>query len=232
MSLDTLLPELYHLIVGADSSVYRALFTSHAFREKITIGEQLEYMEQLGYDYQIRNGVGMWLYQDKPHRAVGPTIDDGLRKEYYHYGKKDRLDGPAVIDEFGNMTYYYNGTIHRDGDEPAYIGVDGTKKWYRFGMLHRLGGPAVLLADSTQIWMIDGKVSNLYGPAIVTRDGYQLWLQQGLLQSTGDEPALVCPSGNAGWYDQGVYMPHQHGYITAEERIQLKRLMFLTFGMF
>ena len=46
---------------------------------------------------------------------------------------------------------------HRDGDNPAVILFDGTRKWYTHGKIHRVCGPAVILGDNNACeWWIEG----------------------------------------------------------------------------
>ena len=42
-------------------------------------------------------------------------------------------NGYGVIDKFTNEVWYKNGKRHRDGDKPAIIFPDGSKKWYKNG---------------------------------------------------------------------------------------------------
>jgi len=38
-----------------------------------------------------------------------------------------------------------SGQMHRDGDEPAFIGVNGDQEWFQDGRWHREGKPARIL---------------------------------------------------------------------------------------
>jgi hypothetical protein len=53
-----------------------------------------------------------------------------------------RLDGPAVIWEDGEQSWYQFGRLHRE-DGPAVECANGYKAWYQNGELHRVDGPAV-----------------------------------------------------------------------------------------
>lgn len=61
-------------------------------------------------------------------------------------------------DEDGNIIYKTRkGLPHREGDEPAFICVDGTKFWYIRGQLHRENNkPAVVWADGKEVFYISG----------------------------------------------------------------------------
>jgi hypothetical protein len=77
------------------------------------------------------------------HRVGGPARikkssesilrKDG-RKEWYRYGQRHRVDGPAVE--------------HESGD----------REWWLDGKPHRVDGPAQEYADGGVVWWLDGKV--------------------------------------------------------------------------
>lgn len=50
--------------------------------------------------------------------------------------------------------WYRDGIIHRDGG-PAMITSKGAKIWYRNGKFHREDGPAVIVGDAAE-WYLDG----------------------------------------------------------------------------
>lgn len=65
-------------------------------------------------------------------------------------------DGRAVVMDFdrsgelvpvGYGTFNDRGRLHSAGDEPALVRLNGTLEWFRDGVLHRDGGPAVRYAD-------------------------------------------------------------------------------------
>ena len=45
------------------------------------------------------------------------------------------------VDSDGNRMWFRRGLLHREGG-PAIERADGTKAWFRDGLLHRDGGPA------------------------------------------------------------------------------------------
>ena len=53
----------------------------------------------------------------------------GTRRYYNAAGQLHRLDGPAVIYQYGLMFWYQNGLRHRT-DGPAVEYSDGDKVWY------------------------------------------------------------------------------------------------------
>jgi predicted lipoprotein with Yx(FWY)xxD motif len=61
-----------------------------------------------------------------------------------------------VTDNDGTRRWYRDGLLHRE-DGPALELPDGTRRWYRNGQLHREDGPAVERHDGTREWWVDGK---------------------------------------------------------------------------
>ena len=50
-----------------------------------------------------------------------------------------------------------NGEWHRDGDLPALVYSNGTKKWYQHGKLHRVNNkPAAIFHDGRKQWWKNG----------------------------------------------------------------------------
>ena len=52
-------------------------------------------------------------------------------------------------------------------------GINGSKKWYQNGQLHRLDGPAREWYDGSKFWYQNGKLHRLDGPAVERIDGTQ-----------------------------------------------------------
>ena len=85
-----------------------------------------------------------------PPRTQGRFAYQYLNKE----GKKHRIYGPA----YGN---------------PAY----GIEEWYKDGLTHRLGGPAVT-HGANFYWFKEGKKHRLGGPAVDTMYGpKEYWIE-------------------------------------------------------
>lgn len=47
--------------------------------------------------------------------------------------------------------------LHSVGDEPAVVYADGTKWWYREGLIHRDNGPAVVHPNGAQEWWLNNQ---------------------------------------------------------------------------
>jgi hypothetical protein len=62
-------------------------------------------------------------------------------------------------DEYG-VYWYLNAEFHRDDGLPAIEWANGTKSWYKHGVLHRTDGPAIDRVSGVDSWYIDGKIIN------------------------------------------------------------------------
>jgi hypothetical protein len=78
------------------------------------------------------------------------------------WGNRD--DAPERL--LGGAQYWQRSIYeryHRLGG-PAVIHPNGTKSWFKDGVLHRLGGPAVSIANGgTDQWFVDGKATPWWG---------------------------------------------------------------------
>ena len=45
----------------------------------------------------LKNGNYFWYFDGDYHRIGGPATSDGRTIEYWKYGKRHNLDGPAII---------------------------------------------------------------------------------------------------------------------------------------
>ena len=95
--------------------------------------------------------------------------------------------------------------IHRDGDQPAIICVNGTKEWYQHGQLHRDDDrPAIIWAgnDEIEFW---GWCTIPFSDLGAMRwdhppTGTQEWFQKGQRHRDGDQPAIIYFEGTRVWY--------------------------------
>ena len=80
------------------------------------------------------------------------------RESLYYYIKgtniKHRLDGPAVIHKDGNTEWFNYGKRHRVGG-PA-VDQSSSKYWFNDGKYHRDDGPAVIYSDGSIRWYLNG----------------------------------------------------------------------------
>jgi hypothetical protein len=71
------------------------------------------------------------------------------------------------------------------GRNGFYVDTDGTRYWYRNGLLHREDGPAVEWADGSREWWLHGELHRIDGPAIERADGTLEWWYDGEQQPEG-----------------------------------------------
>lgn len=92
-------------------------------------------------------------------------------------------------DDFA-VWYDSDGKLHRDGDLPAFVYLDGTQEWYQHGDEHRDGDlPAQVFADGTQFWFKHRKWHRDGGlPAIIYTDGTMEWYTDHKYMGNQDDP--------------------------------------------
>lgn len=110
---------------------------------------------------------------------TGLLLDrEGNRTWYFHW-KEHRDGGPAFVGANGTKKWYQYGALHREGGEPAIEWAYGDREWYRNGVLHREGAPAIERVDGTREWWLDGKRHREDGPAVEKADGKNEWFLNG-----------------------------------------------------
>ncbi len=155
--MDSLLPEILHLIAGTNMETYYSLVRAYPrFARLITNGVRFDYAEKFGIDCRITKYETIWTLNGNYHRADGPAIANITgRMDYYKNGIRHRIGGPAIICDNGSLYYCINGKFHRD-DGPAIINSMG-EEYYKHGKLHRIDGPSVTRQDGSYIaYHIDG----------------------------------------------------------------------------
>jgi hypothetical protein len=116
------------------------------------------------------NGNITYLASSEQKGEYHLTSEDGVIK-YYKDHDLHRTDGPAVLYPNGDFEYYFEGSRHRDSDptgqsdDPA-VFQHGSKIWYRNGLFHRTGGPAIIRGNGDKEYYENGQLHRLDGPAI------------------------------------------------------------------
>ena len=92
--------------------------------------------------------------------------------------KKHRkeIEGPAVTYKDGTKLWYKEGMLHRKYG-PAIESNNGFF-WYKDGLLHRDNGPAIEVFNKVKIWYRNGKKHREDGPAIES-EGKKYWYLNG-----------------------------------------------------
>ena len=74
------------------------------------------------------------------------------------------------------------GRLHSFDDQPAQLLPSGQERWYRHGVLHRDGGPAIVHANGSTKWYQDGRRHRDGGlPAAEYASGLRKWHDHGRL---------------------------------------------------
>lgn len=105
-----------------------------------------------------------------------------------------REDGPALTMPNGTKKWYRHGVLHRI-DGPALEFANGSKHWYQNGLRHREDGPAVKLANGDLQWWLNGDLHREDGPAFIVQEtdqycSIQQWFKNGYCHRI-DGPALI-----------------------------------------
>lgn len=87
----------------------------------------------------------------------------------------------TVEKDKNKIVYKLFGRSHRDNDLPAVIHADGSRFWFKNGMLHRDNDlPAAIHANGTHCWYVDGKLHrDDYLPAVIHASGGHYWYRNG-----------------------------------------------------
>jgi hypothetical protein len=86
--------------------------------------------------------------------------------------------------------------------EPALEKANGDKYWYRMGLLHRDGGPAVTQAGD-EFWYINEKLHREDGPAIIRKNGTKEWYINNK-RHREDGPAVTYKNGNKEYWKHDI----------------------------
>jgi hypothetical protein len=117
-------------------------------------------------------------------------VDQNVRHNFYsnHAGPSaSKLDQPRELP----MSHSHK----MPGDIDIFTHLDGTKKWYRGGKLHRDDGPAIEGANGFQAWYRDGKPHRDDGPAVMWSGGLQQWFLDGMEVAREDVLGATPPDG-------------------------------------
>ncbi|WP_052764126.1 hypothetical protein [Microvirga massiliensis] len=144
------------------------------------------------------DGTRIWFRYGRFHREDGPAvempdgsrqwfIDDVIQTEITSKGVKLTYRKDSTVTEFPDGTTKWEEVdplsgielLHRD-KAPAVVGPDGTE-WYRYGRLHRIGGPAIECSDGRREWHVNGQLHRIGGPAEEIPGYKSAWYERGKL---------------------------------------------------
>lgn len=169
---------------------------------------KIPYKTRFCYSYQLRNVVAKctvnafgdekWILNGKLHRNFGPALKTRLGyEEWNHFGKKHNINGPAIIYPNGDKEWWINGNL-------LSTEIDGTRKYFREGILHKEGGPAIKDKHCNFWYYQKGILHREDGPAVCWK-GNLFWYRNGVLHRE-DGPALMYNDGYNEFWEHGKYI--------------------------
>jgi hypothetical protein len=102
-----------------------------------------------------------------------------------------------LVELEGDKRWYKNGKLHRD-DGPAIEWANGDKSWYKNGKLYMREG------FGTKHWYKNGKLHKDDGPAAEYSNGDKYWHKNGEYHRDNG-PAIECANGDKYWYKNGKW---------------------------
>ena len=100
------------------------------------------------------------------HTLLYVEMDVFLMQKKYKLYSIDNL----FVEETDAFPFNFTGIVHYS---------NGTKRWLKNGLLHRIDGPAIDLLDGHKEWWVDGKPHRLNGPAFELAGGGSSWWVDG-----------------------------------------------------
>lgn len=142
--------------------------------------------------FEIRKCTGNLVYK---HEKNGRTYKNGMLHSFH--------DKPKKNIKTGDLYWYKDGLIHREGDRPAYISKN-YHIWYKNGKIHRDGDNPAIVKDSYMCWYKNGEIHRDNDqPAIIdTHTHSQSWCKNGFYHRENRLPALISPE-NKLWFVNG-----------------------------
>lgn len=207
--MDSLPIELLDIIASHGSNVYYGLLGYKFFADTLNYNKQLDFMILFGHSVEITTVSIKWYLNGKLHRRDGCAVED---KNCYHeschrnssYLGCHDVSKTRHRDNDLHSIEYADGTNYRDRDLDEW--VDGTKKWYQKGLLHRDGDlPAVQYYNGDKEWYQRGLLHRDNDlPSVERSDGSKRWYQKGALHRENDLPAIMIPGIVDRWLQHDV----------------------------
>lgn len=117
----------------------------------------------------------------------GRLMDKEGNQHWYFHWKPHRDEGlPAYVNAHGTTKKWYRfGDLHREGDLPAIEWEDGGVEYYKRGMRHRENGPAIIRANGDMDWYVNDQLHREDGPARVRPNGKDEYWLNGQMNAEG-----------------------------------------------
>ncbi len=131
----------------------------------------------------------------------------------YNLYMENAAQPQMTTDVDGAKKWWLNGNLHRD-DGAAIKYPNGDEGWYQHGKLHRDDGPAITCHDGTKVWYQHGRQHREDGPAVERANGSKEWYLHGK-RHREDGPAIEYADGDKEW------RLHGNRYANANEWAQM-----------
>jgi hypothetical protein len=136
------------------------------------------------------------FYIERTYKGIKHSIDNLPASEFTELATQTSY----ITDTELSKMWYKNGLLHRIGG-PAIEWLNGDKEWYENGQLHRIDGPAFESIDGHKQWYQNGELHRIDGPAIEQDDIQEWWVN-------GDKHRLDGPAAISSyrkeWWLNGV----------------------------
>ena len=124
---------------------------------------------------------------------------------------------------------YSRKQIHCDNGETLFLAIDGTKEWYKNGLLHRDEDlPAIEYAGGYKSWWKDGKLHRDGDLSAIEDFEQKRWYKNGLVHRDNGLPAIEWVDGSKEWWVKGER--HREGGLPAYEGSDYGPLCFPSDG--
>lgn len=138
----------------------------------------------------------------RAHYIGGYVVSKGAEYTVNQEGLLHSFDGmPALIEINGEKRWFNKGKLHRDDDLPSIEGGNG-RLWHSHGELHRDNDlPAMELWNGSKKWFQYNRPSRAGDkPAVINFEGYEAWFRE------SEEHRICGPvsSDNKKWELMGV----------------------------
>lgn len=97
----------------------------------------------------------------------------------------------------GDIHWYLGDNLHREDGPAIELANNRGESWWIHGLIHRVGGPAVIYGWGERQWWINGKRHREDGPAIVCQGLDDEWWIDGVRLSPEKESIMNV------WYENG-----------------------------
>jgi len=94
-----------------------------------------------------------------------------------------------ITDKYGTHMSKLNGVLHSFNDEPSWIHINGCKRWYKNGLMHRDNDLPAEVDSSLMVWYNENKIHRENG-----------------------KPACIYSNGRAEWWTNGNFISYCNNY--------------------